>query len=98
MKDITPRLSKNETTKLLDDIHTINKRPAKQTVGDLFLFVKRLAIVLTALSVIGLGITAAYIGKFETTMLIKQVALIVSGLLATLDGMYLLYKALMKTE
>lgn len=104
MKDIkTVKPSTLDGKKLMEDVRRAGtdakkQRPASQSVKDALLFAKRLIMVLTALSVIGLGLAAAYIGRYETTVFIKQVALIVSGLLAACDGLYLLYKALMRTE
>lgn len=100
MTDITPRnqLTKAESQKLIKDIHSVGKKPTKGSIKNAVLFVKRLFLTLSALSITGLGGMAAYIGMHETHMLIKQIALIVSGVCALVDGLILLFRALMKTE
>ena len=70
--------------------------PNKENVNELATFVKRLFFTVSGFSIAGLGGFAAWIGLYETSMLIKEVALVTSGVCAFSDGMYVVYKALMR--
>lgn len=64
----------------------------KNNVKDVWEFGLWLARILFALAITGLGVGAVVIGKCEVHTLIKEIALVVSGLCAVVDGIALLYK------
>lgn len=90
------QLQKDEGKKLIQEIHNNRKAqsPIRQSIRKVWCFVKKLAGVLFGLSILGLCIYAAYLGQAESASTIKHIALVVSGVCAVVDGVYVLYKAL----
>jgi hypothetical protein len=90
------KLAKEEGENLIKEIKQGRKdrSPIRQNIRKFWLFIKKLAGVLFGLSILGLGVYAAYLGQAETASSIKHLALVVSGACAVVDGVYVLYKAL----
>jgi hypothetical protein len=72
------------------------KEKTTKNIKDVIEFVKQLVKILFALSIIGLGFYAVVVGKTEADMLIKQIALVVSGMCAVTNGFYMLFKTIMR--
>lgn len=70
-------------------------KQANSQAKEVLEFAIQLAKILFTLSIIGLGIYALVIG-LDTHMLIKQIALVVSGVCTALSGLAALYKTVMR--
>ena len=68
----------------------------KEAANNGLQFAKQLATVITAISVLGLGAYAVYLGRSKIALMLGSAALIFSGILACVVGLGLLYKALMR--
>lgn len=93
---MSEQLTKKETAEMQKDIKNAQKSKStvRQSARKAFNFIKKLAGVLFGLSILGLGVYAAYLGQAEADSAIKHLALVVSGACAVVDGVYVLYKAL----
>ena len=72
------------------------KEPFTNKVREAVSFVKILAATIFALSIFITGVMAAYYGHFRIDIWFWSYAVQVAGVFTLLDGMYLLYWALMK--
>lgn len=71
-------------------------KTTKNNAMEIWDFTQQLVKILFALSIVCLGAYAVFIGKIETHMLIKQIALIVSGICTVLSGTALEFKTIMR--
>ena len=92
-------MSKNEGKDLVNEVKAITKNQTKAKImsSKPVVFVKRLLGTLFALSILGLGVAAAFYAQ-EIANDLYNAAVLVSAACAIVDGAYLLYKALMSEK
>lgn len=71
------------------------KKSLNNSVSEVWVFIQKLSATLFSLAILGLGIAAVYHG-LDMTNRFYRVAVVVSGTCAVVDGLVLLYRALMK--
>lgn len=72
------------------------RKPFANSITDVWQFAIRLAATIFALSIFITGVMAAYYGHFRIDIWFWSYAVQVAGVFTLLDGVYLLYWALMK--
>ena len=71
-------------------------KQANTQAKEILQFAKQMLQILFTLSILGLGIYAIALGKLDTDTLIKQIALVVSGVCTLLAATGQLYKIVMR--
>jgi len=89
---------KTEGTDLVKSLHANERktRNEKFMSSDPIVFIKKLVSTVFALAILGLGVAAAIYGQSLNNGF--KLAVLVSAACAIVDGVYLLYTALMKIK
>lgn len=85
----------NDGVNVIKEIKAMQKEKRTQQLKDPLLFIKRLSALVFGLAILGLGLVAL-LNNVGSPLTIKSLAYCVSGSCAIVDGVYLLYVALMR--